>query len=105
VAGLQAVVAWHGLWFAAGPTINFDRVVEVADSARQRTSGTKAGAAISVGATTSMRSRIYFEFSVERRLAGSLDLDSLIVPSAPAVPVMRVPLSHTLLNVGVGVRR
>ena len=43
--------------------------------------------------------------SLERSVGGALDLAALPVPGLPTVPPLRVPLSHTLLAIGFGLRR
>lgn len=105
VVGVQGAWAWHGVWVALGPTVNLGRVVEEADSSRQVASGVRAGLGFGVGLMVARRGPWFVDIVVERRMAGAVDLPAMPVPGQPTVPAMRVPLSHTILAIGVGLRK
>ncbi len=103
--GVQGVLAWRYVWVGLGPSINFDRLVESAGATHQTARANHAGAALSAGMTFPQSQPWYFMAVVERRIAGSVDAPAMPVAGAPAIAAMRVPVSYTLLAIGMGWRR
>ncbi len=101
---LQAVMPLKAFWFAAGPSYYAGRLTTTAgpSSYTERRSG--VGFVLTGAATFPRASNLFGEVMIERRFAGSVTGPVLTVPGAPDVPPLTVPLSATVLSVGVGWR-
>jgi len=100
----QLLLVVKSFWFAAGPSW-YDGRVDVAagsSSATARKSG--AGLVLSGAANFPRVTNWYIEALIERRFAGTATTPSFTVTGAPDVPSLEVPLSATVLSVGVGWR-
>ncbi len=102
---IQAAYAVKGFWVALGPAINLGRVRESAGASRQSSSRVMPGATFGAGLTFPSRSPVFVEFSFERHYTGSVTTPAMAVAGEPDVPALRVPVSNTVINVGVGLRR
>lgn len=102
---VQAVYAVRSAWLGLGPSINQGQVTERADPSAQSSHATLAGATLGAGVTFPARTPWFFEASFERRFTGSVNTPPMTVPGSPDVPALRVPVTHTVLNVALGYRR
>lgn len=102
--GAQATFVVGRLWLAAGPTWYGGRVRTRTDSGN--VTGRRAGAGFALGAGLILGGpgRFFMELAVERRLAGTVRMPDIAFAGTPVVPAMSVPLSHTLLSAGAGLR-
>jgi len=101
----QAVYAFRSAWVGFGPSINRGRVRERADPSSQSSSQVLAGATLGAGVAFPSRTPWFFEASFERRFTGSVSTQPMAVPGSPDVPALRVPVTHTVLNVALGFRQ
>lgn len=100
----QLVRTLKAFWFAAGPSYYRGRLATSADTSRTTSRGSGVGFVVTGAATFPRMTNWYVEMMIERRVAGSLTSTLMPVAGAPDVPPVRVPLSATVLSVGVGWR-
>lgn len=103
--GVQAAGTLGPFWGALGPTFTHGTVHITGNTLDSARSSNGAGVALGLGFTVPKYSRVYFEGTFERHWAGTIATPVIPMPGAPDIPAMNVPLSHTLLWVGVGIRR
>ncbi|HEY2807041.1 MAG TPA: hypothetical protein VGI92_14375 [Gemmatimonadales bacterium] len=103
-AGAQAVYAWRFGWLGLGPSINVARVTERADPSAQAAQRTMAGAIFAGGVVIPERGPVFVEGSFERRFTGRVSTPAMPVSGLPLVPALSVPVTHTVLNVAIGIR-
>lgn len=103
--GVQAAGTLGPFWGALGPTFTHGTVHITGSALDSASSTTGPGLALGLGFTVPRHSPVYFEGTFERHWAGHVSTPVIPVTGAPDIPAMNVPLSHTLLWVGVGIRR
>lgn len=104
VLAAQALMTFGPAWVGAGPSLNFTRITSGSLASPVTTSATKPGLAVGAGFTFPHHRPLFLEFAVERRFVGAIDQPLVSVPAAPDIPSMRVPMSHTVITIGVGWR-
>ena len=102
--GAQAVMTQNAFWVAAGPSYYRGRVETTAGPSRSTARHSGVGLVLTGGVSFPRVSNWFFETTIERRFAGSVAAPVLPVPGAPDVPALTVPLSATVLSLGVGWR-
>jgi hypothetical protein len=100
----QAVKTVKAFWVAAGPSYYRGQLTTTAGSSQTTARSSGLGLVLTGGATFPQVTNWFVETTLERRFAGSVTTPVLPVPGAPDVPALKVPLSATVLSVGVGWR-
>jgi hypothetical protein len=104
VLALQAVAAVGPAWIGAGPSLNVARITSGSLAAPVTTREVKPGLAVGAGVAFPPHRPLWLEVAIERRFVGALEVPLVPVPGAPDIPAMDVPLSHTVISIGVGWR-
>jgi len=100
----QLLLVVKSFWFAAGPSWYEGRVDVVAGSSSATARKSGAGLVLSGAANFPRTTNWFIEALIERRFAGTATTPLITVSGAPDVPSLEVPLSATVLSVGVGWR-
>ena len=104
VAGVQGVGSLGPLWFGAGPAWYSGAVHTTSTGMDSSRTGSGLGAVLSAALAVPRSGRVFLELVLERRILGSITMPDVPVSGAPTVPTMTIPLSHTLLSAGAGLR-
>lgn len=103
-AALQGVMSLHAFWLAAGPSLYRGRVTTTAGAVSSVVNKSGVGLVLTGGVSFPRVTNWFVEMTLERRFAGSVSMPVLPVAGLPDVPAFTVPLSATVLSVGVGWR-